>query len=126
MPGTVFHLNPTAWARTGTGGKAEDGGRGSGGLSGNQILQGFIILVRRVGYCAQGEEKQVKGLNGERSGQVYILERSLCLDSGGWIGGGERRADYDDIIYSAAASIPFFVSPFIHHEHRRPQQVWEI
>lgn len=59
----------------------EEGGE----LSGNQILQGFVTLVRSVGHCPEGREEQVKGLNSEGSAHMYILERPLCLDSGGWI-----------------------------------------
>lgn len=56
-----------------------------GELSGNQILQGSIIPVRRVGHCPEGQEGQAKGSNSEGSAHMSILERSLCLASGGWI-----------------------------------------
>lgn len=43
-----------------------------GGLSGKQIPQGFTILVRRMGCSPEGKQEQVKSLNSERSGQIYI------------------------------------------------------
>lgn len=48
----------------------EEGGE----LSGDQIPQGFIILVRRAGCSPEGKKEQMQG---EESGQLQILERSL-------------------------------------------------
>lgn len=55
----------------------------AGELSRNQTPQGFIILVKRVGCYPEGKEEQTAGLNSGRSGQIYILQRSPSLESGG-------------------------------------------
>lgn len=81
-----------------------------------------MILVGRVRCYPEGKEEQRKGFNSEQSGQIYILERSPCLDSGGWNREGEVGADYCNIIRSATPlSFSLSISLSIYHEQRRPQ-----